>query len=67
MLFIPEWCAHGFLVLSTSAEVTYKTTSEYSPHHETGIAWNDSSIGITWPSTVSYVSEKDKQWPILEN
>ena len=67
MLFIPEWCAHGFLVLSTTAEVTYKTTSEYSPNHETGIAWNDSSIGITWPSTVSYVSEKDKQWPILEN
>ena len=45
-LYIPPGCAHGFCVLSDSADVTYLLTGEYAPAHEAGIAWNDPTIGI---------------------
>ena len=49
MLWIPEGFAHGFLVLSESAEVLYKTTDCYVPDAERTIIWNDPDIGICWP------------------
>ncbi|MFI3188798.1 dTDP-4-dehydrorhamnose 3,5-epimerase [Crenothrix sp. D3] len=48
-LWIPPGFAHGFLVLSDSAEFLYKTTDYYAPEFERCIAWNDSTIGIQWP------------------
>lgn len=48
-LWIPEGFAHGFLVLSESADFLYKTTDYYAPEHERSIAWNDPEIGIAWP------------------
>jgi len=48
-VWIPEGFAHGFLVLSASADVLYKATEYYSPEHERCIAWNDPDIGIAWP------------------
>lgn len=48
-LWVPEGFAHGFLVLSESAEFLYKTTNYYSPEHERCIVWNDPDIGIRWP------------------
>ena len=47
-LWIPPGFAHGFLVLSDSAEFLYKTTDYYAPQFERSIAWNDASIGIQW-------------------
>lgn len=47
-LWIPEGFAHGFLVLSESAEILYKTTDYYSPDHERNIKWNDSKLAIEW-------------------
>jgi dTDP-4-dehydrorhamnose 3,5-epimerase len=49
MLWIPEGFAHGFLVLSDSAEVLYKTTNLYHPPGERVIAWNDPTLAIPWP------------------
>ncbi|MGA0034250.1 MAG: dTDP-4-dehydrorhamnose 3,5-epimerase, partial [Burkholderiales bacterium] len=49
MLWVPEGFAHGFLVLSESADFLYKTTDYYAPEHERCIAWNDPDIGIEWP------------------
>lgn len=51
MLWVPEGFAHGFLVLSDSADFLYKTTDYYAPAHERCIAWNDPQIGIQWPLT----------------
>lgn len=48
-LWIPEGFAHGFLVLSDSADVLYKTTDFYSPQHERCIRWNDPTLAIEWP------------------
>ena len=47
--YIPEGFAHGFLVLSDTAEFCYKCTDFYHPGDEGGLAWNDPSIGIDWP------------------
>lgn len=47
--YISEGFAHGFLVLSDTAEFCYKCTDFYHPGDEGGLAWNDPSIGITWP------------------
>jgi dTDP-4-dehydrorhamnose 3,5-epimerase len=60
-LWIPEGFAHGFLVLSESAEFLYKTTEYYAPQHERCIVWNDPGIGITWPiQGVPSLSAKDQ-------
>jgi dTDP-4-dehydrorhamnose 3,5-epimerase len=49
MLWLPEGFAHGFLVLSESADFLYKTTNYYAPAHERCVIWNDPDIGIRWP------------------
>lgn len=49
MFWVPEGFAHGFLVLSDTAEFLYKTTDYYAPVSERCIAWNDPTLGITWP------------------
>lgn len=49
-LWVPAGFAHGFLVLSESADFLYKTTDYYAPAHERCIAWNDPSLGIEWPT-----------------
>lgn len=46
--WVPPGFAHGFVVLSESADFLYKTTDYYAPHHERCIAWDDPAIGIDW-------------------
>jgi dTDP-4-dehydrorhamnose 3,5-epimerase len=59
-LWIPRGFAHGFLVLSDTADVLYKTTDFYAPRHERTILWNDPSIHIQWPIKVTPIlSGKD--------
>jgi dTDP-4-dehydrorhamnose 3,5-epimerase len=48
-IWIPPGFAHGFLVLSDSADVLYKTTDYYAPEHERCLIWNDAKIAIEWP------------------
>ena len=48
-LWVPPGFAHGFLVLSDSADFLYKTTDYYAPEHERSVLWNDPAIGIDWP------------------
>ena len=63
--FIPKDFAHGFVVLSDSAEFAYKCTDFYHPNDEGGLAWNDPDIGIEWPIPEGMeltISEKDQKW-----
>lgn len=63
MFYIPEGFAHGFLVLSDTAEFVYKCTDVYDPTSEGGVPWNDPSIAIDWPELdCDYkTSEKDEK------
>ena len=61
-IYIPTGYAHGFQVVSDSALVLYKCTSEYSPEHERGIIWDDNGLGIDWPIKQPILSERDKRW-----
>ena len=49
MLWIPPGFAHGFLVLSDTAEVAYKASEFYAPQQERSLLWNDEQVGIEWP------------------
>ena len=61
-LWIPEGFAHGFVVLSESADFLYKTTSYYSPPDERCVIWNDKELDIRWPEQiVPMLSGKDMQ------
>ena len=62
-LWMPPGFAHGFLVISDSAEFLYKTTNYYAPEQERCIAWNDPAIDIDWPllATQPSLSAKDQQ------
>ncbi len=59
--WVPAGFAHGFIVLSESADFLYKTTNYYSPEHERSLLWNDPLIGIDWPVSNPILSEKDER------
>lgn len=62
MLWVPEGFAHGFVVLSETAEFLYKTTDFYAPQHERCILWNDPTLNIAWPTdSRPILSVKDAQ------
>ena len=66
-VWIPPGFAHGFLALSETAEVLYKTTSYYAPRTERSVRWNDPDIGIEWPrmDSAPTLSARDAQAPAL--
>lgn len=64
-MYIPPGFAHGFCVLSEIADFHYKCTNFYSPGSEKGIAWNDPSLSISWPSKNPILSPKDMNYPSL--
>ena len=66
-LFIPAGFAHGYYVLSETAEITYKCSEIYHPQDEQGLRWDDPDIGINWPGDNPILSEKDKVLPMLAN
>jgi dTDP-4-dehydrorhamnose 3,5-epimerase len=66
-IFIPEGFAHGFCVLSETADVVYKCTDFYVPDDEEGILWSDPGLRIDWPITDPLLSDKDSQYPCLSD
>ena len=66
-LWVPEGFAHGFLVLSESAEFLYKTTDFYAPEHERCLRWDDPALAIEWPlQGAPILSAKDAQGQTLD-
>ena len=68
MLWVPAGFAHGYLVLSGNASVSYKTTDFYAPQHERTILWNDPALAIHWPlAGEPLVNDKDRRAPRLHS
>ena len=67
LLYMPPGFAHGFQVMSETAEVMYKCTEEYCPENDRGIIWNDPGIRVVWPLEDPLLSEKDKMHPQLRD
>jgi dTDP-4-dehydrorhamnose 3,5-epimerase len=66
-MYLPPGLAHGFAVLSDTAEFIYKCTDYYHPEDEGGVAWDDPDIGLPWPVTAPLLAEKDRKFPRLKN
>jgi dTDP-4-dehydrorhamnose 3,5-epimerase len=64
-VWVPPGFAHGFCVVSPTAQVEYKCTDVYDPEDEIGIAWNDPSLGIAWPVASPILSPRDARHPAL--
>ena len=62
MFWVPPGFAHGYLVLSETADLVYKTTDFYAPQHDRTLLWNDPQVGIQWPDCGAEIvlSEKDR-------
>ncbi|MCG6873264.1 MAG: dTDP-4-dehydrorhamnose 3,5-epimerase [Gammaproteobacteria bacterium] len=67
MLYVPAGFAHGFCVLSDTADVLYKCTTPYAPEQDRCILWNDPDIGIAWPIKNPVLSEKDQKGALLKD
>lgn len=63
--YIPAGFAHGFCVVSASADLEYKCSDVYSPEAEIGIAWDDPALSIAWPVSDPLLSDRDKNHPPL--
>jgi len=63
LLFIPKGYAHGFLALTDNTVFCYKCSEYYNPAGQKGILWNDRDIGIRYPLSPTFISDKDKALP----
>lgn len=66
-LYVPEGFAHGFCVISETADVIYKCTELYAPEDEYGLLWSDPAVGIQWPLDAPVLSGKDLRNPQLKD
>jgi len=67
MVWIPPGFAHGTLTLTSTAEIAYKVTSEYSALYDRAVRWNDPTIAIKWPYDNPTLSTKDMNAPLLDD
>ncbi len=66
MFWVPPGFAHGFVVLSESADFLYKATDYYAPEHERCLRWDDPAVGVEWPlDSEPLLSDKDRQGRLL--
>jgi dTDP-4-dehydrorhamnose 3,5-epimerase len=64
-MWVPAGFAHGFCVLSDTADFFYKCTDLYHPEYDSGVAWDDPEIGVKWPVETPLLSDKDRKLPRL--
>ena len=65
-LYLPPWVAHGFQVVSSSADICYLHSRPYEPGADLAIVWDDPALGIAWPITPPTLSERDATAPRLD-
>ncbi len=67
MIYVPEGFAHGFQTLENNTQLIYHHTNYYNPESEGSIRYNDPSIGINWPLEPTDISDKDKNYKLIDN
>jgi dTDP-4-dehydrorhamnose 3,5-epimerase len=69
MLLVPPGCYHGYLTQEPNTAVAYKVSHYHSPEYDSGIAWNDPTVGINWPISGNSItiSERDRTHPLLKD
>ena len=65
MLYVPEYCAHGYQTLDDETEMYYMTSALYTPLAACGVRFDDPAARIEWPLPVTVVSQQDLNWPLL--
>jgi len=65
-IYVPPLFAHGYLALCDNMETMYLVSEFYTPGCERGLRYDDPALGIDWSADVTLVSEKDKEWPLLD-
>jgi dTDP-4-dehydrorhamnose 3,5-epimerase len=66
MVYIPDGCAHGYLTLEESSDVTYLVGHSYFPDAARGVRWNDPAFNIAWPAEPRVMLPRDRQYPDFE-
>jgi dTDP-4-dehydrorhamnose 3,5-epimerase len=66
-LYVPEMFAHGYQALTDGAEVVYQVGEFYTPGYERGLRYDDPLLEISWPLAATEISDKDRNWPLLES
>ena len=67
MIYVPEGFVHGFQTLENNTHLIYHHTQFYYPEHERGIRYNDPATVINWPLEPVNITEKDKNYPLIDN
>jgi dTDP-4-dehydrorhamnose 3,5-epimerase len=62
MIYVPPYCAHGFLTLEDRSEVFYQMSGFYCEDAARGVRWNDPEFGIVWPQNMEIISERDRTY-----
>ena len=65
-LYIPPGCAHGFQSLVDDTEILYQMSEFYTPEAGAGVRHDDPRFGIAWPLPVAVISDRDRDWPLVE-
>lgn len=63
LLYVSHGLAHGFLTLADNSRLHYMINTPYAPKAQAGIRWDDPALGISWPDTITTISERDRQFP----
>ncbi|MFC4214812.1 dTDP-4-dehydrorhamnose 3,5-epimerase [Pseudophaeobacter arcticus] len=66
-LYIPQGCAHGFQTLTDNVELHYMHSAPYAPDHEDGVRFDDPTLAIRWPLSVTETSPRDRALPLLSD
>ncbi|VGO21657.1 dTDP-4-dehydrorhamnose 3,5-epimerase [Pontiella sulfatireligans] len=66
MLYVPGNFAHGFLTMEPDTQAFYMVGEFYTPTCERGLRHDDPAFGIEWPAPIEVISDKDKNWPLLD-
>ena len=66
MLYVPEYCAHGYQTLEDYSEIYYMASEFYAPSSVRGVRFDDPAFNIQWPLVATVVSEQDHNWPLVE-